>query len=83
MELRSIKEIPNENKIAYYDSKLSCRKEVYGTYAPDTDITFILEDIIENDTDKCISTEVKGFYYGKTEMELIKEYINGQLKAEF
>ena len=82
MKLRSIKELPLENKIVYFDNRLSHSKEIYGIYSKEADITMILEDIIQNDTKKCISTEVKGFYYGMPEIALIKKY-NGELKAEF
>jgi hypothetical protein len=37
--------------------------KIYQTYAPDTDITFILKDICSNDGD-VLETEVTGFYYG-------------------
>ena len=56
------------------------RKEIYTTYAEDTDITFIMEDIWKDD--ELISTEVKGFYYGRPDEEATKEFY-GKLKAEF
>lgn len=56
------------------------KKEVYTCYSPETDITFIMEDIYKNN--ECISTEVKGFYYGETTEENTKEFY-GKLKAEF
>lgn len=45
------------------------------TYAPDTDMTFILDD--QED-----SVSVVGFYYGKPERSLTEAYV-GKLKAEF
>ena len=56
---------------------------IYGTYAPSTDITFILRDTF-NEKGECISTEVVGFVYGNEEdnMEILMENIGG-LKAEF
>lgn len=38
------------------------RKEIYTTYAPDTDITFIMVD--EWYYDEVMSTECVGFYFG-------------------
>lgn len=78
-----MKQIDREkNTITYSDDKLSCRKVVYGEYSETADITFIMQDIIEKETGKCISTEVIGFYYGIPDVEYIEEY-SGRLKAEF
>lgn len=51
-------------------------KVIYTTYAPDTDITFIMEDtvVIEENEEKFIKTKVKGFYYGESDKELTKKY---------
>lgn len=51
-------------------------KVIYTTYAPDTDITFIMEDtvVIEENKEKFIKTKVKGFYYGEPDKELTKKY---------
>lgn len=51
---------------------------VYGVYASNEDMTFIIEDTWEND--KLISTEVKGFYFGKPN-ETCTETFYGNLKA--
>lgn len=57
------------------------KKEIYTCYSPDTDITFIMEDIY-NKNNELISTEVKGFYYGETTEENTKEFY-GKLKADY
>lgn len=59
------------------------KTKIYGTYAPDTDITFILKDTF-NEEEMCVSTEVVGFVYGNevdNEALLIREA--GKLKAEY
>ena len=56
------------------------RTEIYTTYAPDTDTTFILEDVWNGED--LVSTEVKGFYYGAPNEDDTKEFYGG-LKAEF
>lgn len=58
------------------------KKVVYGCYSAEADATFIMADIIEKETNRCISTEVTGFYYGEPEFECTEKY-NGKLKAEF
>ena len=58
------------------------KKVVYGCYSSEADATFIMADIIEKETNRCISTEVTGFYYGEPEFEYTEKY-NGKLKAEF
>ena len=55
-------------------------RNIYTTYASDTDITFILADVIEQD--EIISTEVLGFYYGSPNDADTENYI-GKLKATF
>ena len=40
------------------------KKAVYGIYAPDYDITFVMEECCADDGEP-ISLEVKGFYYGE------------------
>lgn len=57
------------------------RTEIYTTYAQDTDITFIMEDIYNKDNE-LISTEVKGFYYGEPTEENTEKFYGG-LKAAF
>ena len=54
--------------------------KIYDTYARDIDITFILEDTFEDG--ECISTEVKGFYYGGPSKNGTAMYYN-KIKAEF
>ena len=53
-------------------------KTVYETYAPDADITFILEDTFKDG--EIISTEVKRFYFGKPSDEYTKQFY-GKMKA--
>ena len=54
--------------------------EIYTTYTPETDMTFIMKDIYKNG--EIISTEVKGFYYGGATEENTEEFY-GKLKAEY
>lgn len=60
--------------------------KIYTTYAPDTDITFIMKDTYEYTRDKTntflASTEVIGFYFGEPDESNTAEY-TGKLKAEF
>ena len=50
-------------------------KVIYTTYAPNTDITFIMEDIVViGKIKEVIKTQIKGFYYGKPDKELTKKY---------
>ena len=71
----------------YCDRELNDRlskykKVVYGCYSSEADATFIMSDIIEKKTNRCISTEVTGFYYGEPEFEYTEKYQNTR-KAEF
>jgi len=59
--------------------RLMAEYKVYTTYAPDTDITFILVDTRIGDD---LKTEVKGFYHGGESPELTQQY-TGRLIAEF
>jgi hypothetical protein len=68
--------------ITYEDEKLSCKKFIYLTYADSSDITFIMEDIIDIKSGQYVSMEVKGFFFGEPTMEGLNEYYN-KLKAEF
>lgn len=72
------------NKTITYDYGNSdiYKKVVHGCYSAESDITFIMSDIIEKATGFCISTEVTGFYLGEPEFEYIEKY-NGKLEAEF
>lgn len=56
------------------------KKEIYTTYAPDTDITFIMCDTYDGEDIK--STEVVGFYYGVPDEKLTEMYI-GKVKATY
>ena len=57
------------------------KKEIYTCYSENADITFIMEEITDDDGE-LISQEVKGFYYGEPDEENIKLFY-GSLKAEF
>lgn len=61
-------------------NKVNEEYKVYTTYAEDSDITFIMEDCIIDD--RYVTTEVKGFYYGKPDKEST-EYFYGKLSAEY
>lgn len=86
-EFTSLMETQNEYSLYLKDWKLenvngdtlAC---IYGTYAADTDITFIMMDIFYDN--EVSSTEVLGFVYGnETEnKEVLYKYI-GELRAEF
>ena len=56
------------------------KREVYTVYSVDSDLTFIMEDTYKGDD--LISTEVKGFYFGKPKEKFTKEYY-GEIKADF
>ena len=56
------------------------KEKIYTTYAPDTDITFIMKETEVNRTTKTV--EVIGFYYGEPDGVNTKQYINN-LKATF
>ena len=73
-----------KNKTITYDYGVivTYKKVVHGCYSAESDITFIMSDIIEKETDSCISTEVTGFYFGTPNLEYIEKY-NGKLEAEF
>jgi hypothetical protein len=53
----------------------------YTTYAPDTDIQFIMIDTYNGDN-KIISTECAGWYYGKENLHDTISF-TGKLKATF
>jgi hypothetical protein len=69
------------NKTITYDDGIY-KKVMHGCYSAESDITFIMSDIIEKETESCISTEVTGFYFGTPNLEYIEKY-NGKLEAEF
>ena len=79
--MKQAKHIDTEKNRIIYDEGNFFRI-VYGEYAEKADITFIIQDMIEKETEKCISTEVAGFYYGEPELEWIEKFY-GSLKAEF
>ena len=54
------------------------RKQFYATYAPDTDITFIMCETFGDEN--IMSMEVVGWYFGEPDEELTGAYI-GKLKA--
>lgn len=55
--------------------------KIYTTYAQDTDITFILQDLTSGNT--LLSTQVIGFYYGTPNAQDTKQYSNNGLIATF
>lgn len=57
------------------------KKELYGVYSSEGDMTFILEETF-GENGELISTECKGFYYGEP-TEADNQYFNGKLKATF
>lgn len=63
--------IVSEDTIYKYD--------IVTTYAPDTQITFILAETIDGDKG---TTEVKGFYYGGEDISITVAHI-GKLSAEY
>ena len=79
--MKQLKQIDTEKNRIIYDEGNFLRI-VYGEYEEKADITFIMQDTIEKETKKCISTEVVGFYYGEPELEWIEKFY-GSLKAEF
>lgn len=57
------------------------KTEVYGMYAPNYDITFVMEEKFTDD-DEPVSLEVKGFYYGEPN-EYCNKTFYGDLIAHF
>lgn len=62
------------------------KKEKYGVYQENYDITFIMEDIYtideNNNINEIISCECVGWYHGEPSEEN-NEYFTGKLKATF
>ena len=56
-------------------------KEIIVSYSVETDMTFILEEIY-NDEGETISVEIKGFYFGQPEEQATNDFY-GKLKVEF
>lgn len=57
------------------------KKELYGVYAPNWDMTFIMEDIF-NEKGDIVSTECVGWYYGEPN-DKDNETFKGKLKGEY
>ena len=57
------------------------KKELYGVYAPNWDITFVMEDTTDQNGD-VISTECVGWYYGEPSNK-DNEHFKGKLKAHY
>lgn len=57
------------------------KKELYSVYADRDDITFVMEDTI-NENGEITATECVGFYYGEPTEE-DTQFFKGKLKATF
>lgn len=62
------------------DLSLLETEKIYTTYAPETDMTFILRDIIKGNDLKSI--ECIGWYYGKPNEKDTEQFI-GSMEAEY
>ena len=62
----------------YLEWKSKIRTEIYTVFSQDRYMTFIMEEVFENE--EPISVECKGFYFGEPDEELTKAYY-GELKA--
>lgn len=71
-------EIESNTKAKYL--KLRKGRAIVETYAPDTDMTFIMVEKYVHE--KIESTECVGWYFGEPDEELTKQYF-GKLKAKF
>ena len=78
----TIKDKVNKTITYDYGVIVTYKKVVHGCYSAESDITFIMADIIEKETGSCISTELTGFYFGTPNLEYIEKY-NWNLEAEF
>lgn len=58
------------------------KQDIYTIYDAKSDMTIIFEDNYKEETREVVSTEIKGFYYGKPTEENTKQYHN-KLKAIF
>ena len=56
------------------------REDIYTTYAPDTDMTFIIHDKYVGE--EVVSTEVTGWHYGEPYKDSIKDF-DGNLVARY
>ena len=72
----------------YYDNKIGGTiSTIYAVYAKEEGVTFIMKDVCTKDItgmfgEELLSSEVIGFYYGRPNIDEIKEFA-GKLKAEF
>lgn len=64
------------------NEKTGLAKKVYHTYSQESDMTFILEDTMNMDTEALVKVEIKGFYYGEPSDDLTEKYY-GELVVEF
>lgn len=65
---------------------ISKAETVYTTYAPDTDITFIMKDTekFASDPTRIVrTTECIGWYHGEPDEDLTKLCANGNMKATY
>lgn len=60
----------------------SSKQNTYAVYSSISDMTFIMQDTLQEGTQDIISIEVVGFYFGEPNEELTKQYI-GNLKAVY
>lgn len=70
------------NTITYEEIGKFSKKVIYPVYSESSDITVIFEDIVDKSNGKLWYTNVVGFYFGKPNINLIKEY-EGKLQATF
>ena len=57
------------------------KKVIYGVYAPNWDMTFVMEDVY-NDKNDIISTECVGWYHGEPTTKDNKTFY-GKLKGRY
>lgn len=57
------------------------KQAIFTAYAAETDMTFIMKEMLDSDGE-VKSTEVIGWYYGGPDEEDTKNFI-GKLKAEY
>lgn len=81
MAILRIHELESVEQFEYVRELIIENKEVYGIYAPDHDITFVMEKRFTDDGEP-VSLEVKGFYYGEP-TENANRTFYGDLKADF
>lgn len=64
------------------DTSTNIITEIFTTYAPNTDMTFILRETYSDKEKEWVSTEVVGFYYGEPDDNSTQRFI-GKLKASY